>query len=143
MDHQLYTVLVADDNYLVRQTNEMILRAHGFKVADGASSRSHLERALETMTPHLIVSDIDMPYLNEGIDFVRALRERGSEIPVILVSGRGVNIAQDTKTWQRKMYEKDEYWVVREDMSKTCLLHKPYNPATLIHLARALVLPTQ
>ena len=41
----------------------------------------------EHSTPHLILSDIKMPEM-DGLSFIEALRQKGADIPTILISGQ-------------------------------------------------------
>jgi EAL domain-containing protein (putative c-di-GMP-specific phosphodiesterase class I)/CheY-like chemotaxis protein len=78
-------VLVVDDDPDVLFTVEAILEDAGHKTVALSSGREALER-LGDGRCDAVVSDIRMPDL-DGIQLLRALRERGLELPVILMTG--------------------------------------------------------
>jgi FixJ family two-component response regulator len=79
------TVLVVDDDDCVRQTLTFLLEAEGFRVQNYSNPNEVLG---ETELPpcSCIVTDYNMPEM-DGLDFVAAMRKRGSSIPAILVTG--------------------------------------------------------
>ena len=80
------TILVVDDEDVVRDVIVRYLRHDGFETleaSDGASARE----IIETNHPHLVVLDVMIPEVS-GLDLCRWIRERG-DLPVILVTARG------------------------------------------------------
>ena len=80
------SILVVDDDPVVRELVSDYLQGRGFKV----STLEHgmgLQRRLQDERPALIVLDIMMPEL-DGISALRALRVAGDDIPVILLTAR-------------------------------------------------------
>ncbi len=79
-------VLVVEDDEQVRRPLARSLSSAGYEVAtsvDGVEAVQLLER---DDTFDVIVSDIAMPEL-DGIQLLRAIRERDSDVPVVLVTG--------------------------------------------------------
>ncbi|MFF0290624.1 response regulator transcription factor [Streptomyces sp. NPDC005262] len=77
-------VLVVDDDPAIRRSLERGLRLAGFVVAlagGGRPALAHLRRE----TTDVVVLDISMPDL-DGIQVCRALREDGSDLPVLMLS---------------------------------------------------------
>jgi two-component system phosphate regulon response regulator OmpR len=80
------TVLVVDDEPLVRDVVVRYLKREGFdtlEAADGDSARELIERG----DPHLVVLDVMIPG-TDGLALCRWIRSRG-ELPVIMLTARG------------------------------------------------------
>lgn len=77
-------VHVVDDDLAVRQSLAFLLASDGLPVRLHESAIAYLEAV--TDVPGCIVTDVRMPGL-DGIDFLRRLRERGCETPVIVMTG--------------------------------------------------------
>lgn len=80
------TILLVDDDELVRATIEASLGEHGYDVvtaSNGHEAVAQLERATSI---DVIVCDILMPEM-DGIETLRELRKRWSMIPVVIMSG--------------------------------------------------------
>ena len=80
------SVLIADDDALLRETLGDCLSGLGYEVrtaADGSAAVAELGRA----RCDLLVSDVDMPGLS-GFQVLEWVRARWSELPVILMSAR-------------------------------------------------------
>ena len=78
-------VLLVDDDPAVRRDYGRLLRALGCTVAtavDGVDAVAQLGAGAFD----LVVSDIGMPGLS-GLDFLRAVRERDLDVPVVLITG--------------------------------------------------------
>ena len=80
------TVLVVDDEPIVRDVVVRYLRRDGFETLeadDGESAR----RLIESADPQLVVLDVMLPGM-DGLELCRWIRGR-SELPVILLTARG------------------------------------------------------
>ncbi len=80
------TVLVVDDEPIVRDVVVRYLRRDGFdtlEAADGESARKLIEDA----SPQLVVLDVMLPGI-DGLALCRWIRARG-ELPVIMLTARG------------------------------------------------------
>ena len=78
-------VLVVDDDPDIRRTVEEILAAAGYPVevaSDGLDALRHIEQ----QRPSLLVTDVHMPRL-DGEALARALRERGYDPPIVVMTG--------------------------------------------------------
>ncbi len=80
-----FTLLVVDDQSLVRVALLRILRRQGYRCLEAGSVPQALAM-LETETVHLVLSDVMMPEMN-GLELVRALGPRIPETAVVMVSG--------------------------------------------------------
>src|SRR5688572_25771179 len=77
-------VLVVDDEAGARAVLQSLLESHGYAVAQAADGSAALERLVE-LPPDVIITDLDMPVMN-GMQLLSALRERGQDVPVIVVT---------------------------------------------------------
>jgi DNA-binding response OmpR family regulator len=80
------TVLIVDDEPIVREVVVSYLQREGFhtlEAADGDRARE----VLETETPNLVVLDVMLPGI-DGLELCRWIRSR-SQVPVILLTARG------------------------------------------------------
>jgi two-component system response regulator AtoC len=80
-------IIVCDDEELVRWSLAEHLRSIGYDVLESTNGRE----ALETHAAHpadLLLLDVIMP-VQDGLTTLRALRERGDETPVIMLTALG------------------------------------------------------
>ena len=80
--------LLIDDDARLRQVLARLLRMSGWDAVHEAGDGEEALAALLTLHPDLILTDCQMPRM-DGITFVRQLRARGDQTPVILLSGHG------------------------------------------------------
>lgn len=85
MSHER-TVHVIDDDDAVRDSIAFLLASAGIPTEVHPSATDYLATA--KAVPGCIVTDIRMPGMS-GIDLIRALRERGLGVPVIVITGHG------------------------------------------------------
>lgn len=78
------TILVADDEEMIRRTVRILLTAAGFTVVEAESGPAALEKIAE-QRPSLIISDINMPG-NDDLEFVKTVSETYPGLPVILLT---------------------------------------------------------
>ena len=81
------TILVADDDPDIRDILKDTLNSLGARVVTAANGQECLDRA-ETDAPDLILLDIEMPIKN-GLEVLKELRQRGSEMSVIMITAYG------------------------------------------------------
>lgn len=79
------TVLVVDDEALVRQGTADMLVDLGHHVVEAGSAAAGLD-LLTRQSVDLVVTDYLMPEMN-GLEFATAVRERHGPMPILLVSG--------------------------------------------------------
>jgi len=82
-----YTVLIVDDNAMLRSTLAVAFEDAGYSVAEACDGEQALS-ILALVHPQIIVMDIQMPILN-GIEATRHLRKIAefAAIPVVAFSG--------------------------------------------------------
>lgn len=81
------TILVVDDEPLVRATLQRVLTRAGYAVmeaSDGAEGLTEVARA----RPDLVICDILMP-TKEGIETIRELKQAEPDLPILAMSGGG------------------------------------------------------
>jgi two-component system, LuxR family, response regulator FixJ len=77
-------VHVVDDDDAVRKSVSFLLMAEGFNVRQHESALTFLK--MKHIDGGCIVTDVRMPEVS-GIEFIRLLKERGSSLPVIVMTG--------------------------------------------------------
>jgi len=80
------TVLVVDDDPMVRDVETEVLRVQGYKVLAAEGAAEALRLAGETATIHLLITDLVMPEI-DGLELTRRFREMHPKTPVLMVSG--------------------------------------------------------
>ncbi|MFP3941784.1 MAG: sigma-54-dependent transcriptional regulator [Thermoanaerobaculia bacterium] len=81
------TVLVVDDEASIRESLRMILEYEGYRVDEAEGGKAALAR-LGDRRPDAVLLDIKMPEI-DGLDLLTAFRERGYEMPVLIITGHG------------------------------------------------------
>jgi PAS domain S-box-containing protein len=80
------TVLLVDDEELVRESTAGMLADLGYRVVEADSGEAALALVADGLAPSLLVTDQLMPGLS-GTDLAVRLRESFAELPVLVVSG--------------------------------------------------------
>ncbi len=80
------SVLICDDSALMRYLISRIIDGtEGMRVAAKASNGQMALEKIEETNPDIIVLDIEMPVMN-GIEFLRARKEKRLKVPVVVLS---------------------------------------------------------
>ncbi len=80
-------VYVIDDDDAVRQSLEFLLKTAGISVRGFESAKAFLD-VLPAIKSGCIITDVRMPEIT-GIDLLRRLKEKGLDVPVIVITGHG------------------------------------------------------
>lgn len=88
MNDHSRTLLIIDDDTIVRQSTMAYLEDSGFEVIGAADGASGLEM-LRQSPPDLILTDLRMPVM-DGLQVLKAVYELQPDLPVIVISGAGV-----------------------------------------------------
>lgn len=92
------SVLIVDDSALMRNLiSRMVEATPGLIVADRAMNGEFALQKLDRCKPDVIVLDLEMPQMN-GIEFLKERKQRGIDIPVIILSSvarRGAEITME------------------------------------------------
>ena len=82
----MFRILVVEDDAELRRLFEHVLIKSGYE-ADGVCSGREALCALERQCYDLMISDVMMPVM-DGYELVRALRDAGSTMPVMLITAK-------------------------------------------------------
>ena len=80
-------VLVVDDEESIRSSLRMILEFERYRVEEASTGREALRRVM-MRPPAAVLLDIKMPEM-DGLATLSRLRERGHDMPVVMISGHG------------------------------------------------------
>ena len=105
------SILVVDDEAAIRDSLHMILEYEGYRVEEAANGSQALSKVAER-APDAIVLDIKMPEM-DGLEFLKALRERGYEMPVLMISGHA-DVATAVEATRRGAFDFFEKPLQRE-----------------------------
>ncbi len=79
-------VLVVDDDTLMREVLKALLRDEGFEVAGEARDGQSALALLERTRPDIVCLDVNMPGMS-GLDVLKSIRSRYSDIRVVMITG--------------------------------------------------------
>ena len=82
------SILVIDDDDVVRGSIAAYLQGSGFKTLEAGNGQQGLQ-IFRTNAPDLILCDLRMPVM-DGLTMLTQVRQEASDIPFIVVSGAGV-----------------------------------------------------
>ena len=105
------SVLVVDDERSIRDSLKMILDYEGYRTEEAVNGSDALVRIAES-APDAVVLDIKMPEM-DGLEVLSALRERGYEMPVLVISGHG-DVSTAIEATRRGAYDYFEKPLERE-----------------------------
>jgi chemotaxis protein histidine kinase CheA len=80
-------ILIVDDSPIVRELLTEMLTSAGLLV-DAAEDGLAALRVLETATPDLVLSDVEMPRMG-GLELLRRIRGKNQRLPVVMLTTRG------------------------------------------------------
>jgi two-component system, NtrC family, sensor kinase len=81
------SILVAEDNQVLRKSMCEFLQKAGYFVTDAATGAEALN-VFRDIRPHLVITDLRMPEL-DGLEFLRIANKDSPQTPFIIVSGAG------------------------------------------------------
>jgi len=114
------TVLVVEDEALVRMDIALLLEDEGFQVLEA----SNADDAISLLDAHpevrLMFTDIDMPGSMDGLKLAAAVRDRWPPVKIIVTSGHR-HMSDDTLPVVGRFFS------------------KPYDPSRVIHAIREMI----
>ncbi|WGW06026.1 PAS domain-containing hybrid sensor histidine kinase/response regulator [Tropicibacter oceani] len=117
------TVLVVEDNPLVRSFAVARLRDLGYHTAEASSGDDAYEMLCSGLRADLLFSDLVMPGQMNGYDLAKRVRAEFPGLRVLLTSGYASDVAAAQDLFS----------------GNSEILHKPYHHADLAHRIRALL----
>ncbi|BBD01098.1 MULTISPECIES: response regulator [Sphingobium] len=81
------TILVVEDDTLIRMHGVDMLEENGFDVIEAADAEEALAILYEHGSVHLLFSDIDMPGDMDGLELARQVNQRWPQVKLLLTSG--------------------------------------------------------
>ena len=81
------TILIVDDEKLMRWTLRQKLTDWNYEVVEAESGRDGLVRA-EEETPDLVLLDVKLPDV-KGTDLLEELKKKWPDLPVIMITAYG------------------------------------------------------
>lgn len=111
----MFHILVADDDKNTRRLMTAVLEGAGYTVSTAVDGEEALA-VLDKTHVDLVVLDVMMPRL-DGYGFTKALRDAGSELPILMVSAK--QLPEDRK--QGFLVGTDDYMVKPVDTDEMLL----------------------
>ncbi|ADW71296.1 response regulator receiver protein (plasmid) [Granulicella tundricola MP5ACTX9] len=84
------TILLVDDNHLVRELTKTLLRQVGYAVAEASNGQSAIQQA-QTRRYDMLITDLEMPEM-DGFELARHLTKDRAALPVLVLSGALPNV---------------------------------------------------
>jgi DNA-binding response OmpR family regulator len=120
-----HSILIVDDDPSFRQLVNVILSEKGYEVWE-AKSADDAFAYLETASPALVLVDYRLPGM-DGIEWIKALRDRGNYVPAVLVTGAWIDAT--TFKWVRSM------------LRVSLVMQKPIAPAAFLQSIESIIPP--
>ena len=110
------TLLVVDDDAVLRDMETEILRLEGYTVLPAEGAAEALRLAREAAAIHLLITDFSMPQVN-GLELTRRFRALHPKTPVLMVTG-------SLPLVQHKADDLDRFEILPKPFEFNELLHK-------------------
>ena len=123
-------ILIIDDDPSFLEICSAILEEFDYQVDTASSSEEGLEK-LVSQRPDLLLLDIMMATMDEGLNFATSIRQSEdlSKIPIMIVSAQ-----PDAEKGYQRSVDKEMDWI-----SADMFMEKPINPQDLLHNVRLLI----
>jgi len=123
-------ILIIDDDPSFLEICSAILEESDYQVETASSSKEGLEK-LVSQRPDLLLLDIMMAAMDEGLNFATSMKqsEHLSKIPIMIVSAQ-----PDAEKGYQRSIDKEMDWISAE-----MFMEKPLNPQDLLHNVRLLI----
>jgi CheY-like chemotaxis protein len=123
-------ILIIDDDPSFLEICSAILEESDYQVYTASSSKEGLEK-LVSERPDLLLLDIMMATMDEGLNFATSIRQSEdlSKIPIMIVSAQ-----PDAEKGYQRSVDKEMDWI-----SADMFMEKPVNPQDLLHNVRLLI----
>jgi CheY-like chemotaxis protein len=123
-------ILIVDDDPSFLEICSAILEESDYQVYTASSSKEGLEK-LVSERPDLLLLDIMMATMDEGLNFATSIKQSEdlSKIPIMIVSAQ-----PDAEKGYQRSVDKEMDWI-----SADMFMEKPINPQDLLHNVRLLI----
>ena len=123
-------ILIIDDDPSFLEICSAILEESDYQVETASSSKEGLEK-LVSQRPDLLLLDIMMATIDEGLNFATSMKqsEHLSKIPIMIVSAQ-----PDAEKGYQRSIDQEMDWISAE-----MFMEKPINPQDLLHNVRLLI----
>ncbi len=123
-------ILIIDDDPSFLEICSAILEESDYQVDTASSSKEGLEK-LVSQRPDLLLLDVMMTTMDEGLNFATYIRQREdlNKIPIMIVSAQ-----PDAEKGYQRSVDKEMDWI-----SADMFMEKPINPQDLLHNVRLLM----
>ena len=123
-------ILIIDDDLSFLEICSAILEESDYQVDTASSSKEGLEK-LVSQRPDLLLLDIMMAAMDEGLNFATSMKqsEHLSKIPIMIVSAQ-----PDAEKGYQRSIDQEMDWISAE-----MFMEKPINPQDLLHNVRLLI----
>ena len=123
-------ILIIDDDPSFLEICSAILEESDYQVETASSSKEGLEK-LVSQRPDLLLLDIMMATMDEGLNFATSMKqsEHLSKIPIMIVSAQ-----PDAEKGYQRSIDQEMDWISAE-----MFMEKPINPQDLLHNVRLLI----
>ena len=88
MGKKMYKLLIADDEYWTREKIRSMIAWEEYQIAfmPPAQDGEKVLQILEADRPDILITDINMPFLN-GVELVKRVKDQYPEIVILVLSG--------------------------------------------------------
>ncbi len=119
-----HKIMIVDDDPSFLEITAAILRRFGYEVTT-ANSTAGVLQSIESEKPDLLILDIMMTTMDEGLEFATNLRQKkGLErFPIIIVSAQ-----PDSEKGYERSVDEDMDWIAAD-----IFMEKPVDPQALNH----------
>ena len=123
-------ILIIDDDPSFLEICSAILKQSDYQVDTASNTEEGLKKIL-SQWPDLLLLDIMMATMDEGLNFATALKQRGDlrRLPIMLVSAQ-----PDVEKGYKRTVDRDMDWI-----SADVFMEKPINPQDLLRNVRLLL----
>ncbi|MCX8065447.1 MAG: response regulator [Candidatus Hydrogenedentes bacterium] len=121
-------ILVLDDDVDVLESCRIILEKGGYSVYTFSTSDEALAFLAENPVS-LVITDLMMKEIDEGIKFVKEVKKRCGDIPIVMVTGISSRLGYDLSP----ISDED-----KKDFMVDEFVHKPVEPRKLLDIVRNL-----
>jgi len=81
------TILVAEDEVLVRHDISEYLRSQGYAVVEANSAAEAIQVLKDSIDVTAVFTDVRMPGIVDGLDLARYVQSHHPDVPVVITSG--------------------------------------------------------